>query len=230
MLSHSERETISQLIKREVVPAMGCTEPVAVSLAVAKATELLGRRPSHIEACLSGNIIKNAMGVGIPGTGMIGLPIAIALGALIGKSAYGLEVMKDVCPEAVESGRQYINEGRINISHMPDAPSILHIDITVSDGDDSARAVISCEHTRFIRLERNGEIMLDEQVSGGNDSSHDDKELNLATVYEYAIESPIEELEFILEARRLNMHAAQTALAGEYGHSLGATLRKYGLK
>ena len=122
MLSHSERETISQLIKREVVPAMGCTEPVAVSLAVAKATELLGRRPSHIEACLSGNIIKNAMGVGIPGTGMIGLPIAIALGALIGKSAYGLEVMKDVCPEAVESGRQYINEGRINISHMPDAP------------------------------------------------------------------------------------------------------------
>ncbi len=230
MLSHSERETISQLIKREVVPAMGCTEPVAVSLAVAKATELLGRRPSHIEACLSGNIIKNAMGVGIPGTGMIGLPIAIALGALIGKSAYGLEVMKDVCPEAVESGRQYINEGRINISHMPDAPSILHIDITVSDGDDSARAVISCEHTRFIRLERNGEIMLDEQVSGGNDSSHDDKELNLATVYEYAIESPIEELEFILEARRLNMHAAQTALAGEYGHSLGATIRKYGLK
>jgi len=188
MLSHSERETISQLIKREVVPAMGCTEPVAVSLAVAKATELIGRRPSHIEACLSGNIIKNAMGVGIPGTGMIGLPIAIALGALIGKSAYGLEVMKDVCPEAVKSGRQYINEGRINISHMPDAPSILHIDITVSDGDDSARAVISCEHTRFIRLERNGEIMLDEQVSGGNDSCHDDKELNLATVYEYAIE------------------------------------------
>lgn len=218
-------------MKREVVPAMGCTEPVAVSLAVAKATELLGRRPSQIEANLSGNIIKNAMGVGIPGTGMIGLPIAIALGALIGKSAYGLEVIKDVCPEAVENGRKYINEGRIRIKHMPDAPSILHIDITVTDGNDSARAVISCEHTHFIRLEKNGEVLLDEQVSGGNASCGEaDKELNLATVYEYAMESPLEELKFILEARELNMRAAKTALAGDYGHSLGATIRQYGLK
>lgn len=209
---------------------MGCTEPVAVSLAVAKATELLGRRPSHIEANLSGNIIKNAMGVGIPGTGMIGLPIAIALGALIGKSAYGLEVIKDVCPEAVERGKEYINEGRIRIKHMADAPSILHIDITVTDGEDSARAVISCEHTHFIRLEKNGEVLLNEQVSGSHTSGEADRELNLATVYEYATESPLEELEFILEARELNMRAAKTALAGDYGHSLGATIRQYGLK
>lgn len=230
MLSLSERESILQLIKREVVPAMGCTEPVAVSLAVAKATELLGRRPSHIEANLSGNIIKNAMGVGIPGTGMIGLPIAIALGALIGKSAYGLEVIKDVCPEAVERGKEYINEGRIRIKHMADAPSILHIDITVTDGEDSARAVISCEHTHFIRLEKNGEVLFNEQVSGNHTSGEADRELNLATVYEYATESPLEELEFILEARELNMRAAKTALAGDYGHSLGATIRQYGLK
>ena len=98
MLSKQERENILSLIHREVVPAMGCTEPVAVSLAVAKATEMLGCEPERIEARLSGNIIKNAMGVGIPGTGMIGLPIAIALGALIGKSEYGLEVLRDVCP------------------------------------------------------------------------------------------------------------------------------------
>jgi len=230
MLSQSERESILQLMKREVVPAMGCTEPVAVSLAVAKATELLGRKPSHIEANLSGNIIKNAMGVGIPGTGMIGLPIAIALGALIGKSAYGLEVIKDVCPEAVERGKEYIKEGRICIKHMADAPSILHIDITATDGDDSARAVISCEHTHFIHLEKNGEVLLNEQVSVGHSSGETDKELNLATVYEYAIESPIEELKFILEARELNMHAAKVALAGDYGHSLGATIRQHGLK
>ena len=88
MLSKQEREHIISLMHREIVPAMGCTEPVAVSLAVAKATELLGCRPDRITASLSGNIIKNAMGVGIPGTGMIGLPIAIALGALIGKSEY----------------------------------------------------------------------------------------------------------------------------------------------
>ena len=96
---------IIALIKQEVVPAIGCTEPAAVALAVAKATETLGSLPDRIELLLSGNIIKNAMGVGIPGTGMIGLPIARALGALIGKSAYGLEVLADVTPEALERGR-----------------------------------------------------------------------------------------------------------------------------
>lgn len=218
------------LIKREVVPAMGCTEPVAVSLAVAKATELLGKTPERIEAHLSGNIIKNAMGVGIPGTGMIGLPIAIALGTLIGKSEYELEVLRDVCPDAVERGKKYIAEGRIGISLAPDAPSNLHIDITVTAGDDSARAVISCEHTHFVRLERNGEIILLEEVSDSNADNDDDVVLNMAKVYEYALESPLEELTYILQARDLNLAAANTALEGDYGHSLGATIRKYGLK
>ena len=218
------------LIKREVVPAMGCTEPVAVSLAVAKATELLGKTPERIEAHLSGNIIKNAMGVGIPGTGMIGLPIAIALGTLIGKSEYELEVLRDVCPDAVERGKKYIAEGRIGISLAPDAPSNLHIDITVTAGDDSARAVISCEHTHFVRLERNGEIILLEEVSDSKADNDDDVVLNMAKVYEYALESPLEELTYILQARDLNLAAANTALEGDYGHSLGATIRKYGLK
>ena len=230
MLSQTERELISGLIKREVVPAMGCTEPVAVSLAVAKATELLGCTPERIEARLSGNIIKNAMGVGIPGTGMIGLPIAIALGSLIGKSEYGLEVLRDVCPEAVERGCAYISEGRIGISLAPDAPSNLHIDVTATAGDDSARAVISCEHTHFVRLERNGEIILLEEASDSNDDTSDDIVLNMAKVYEYALESPLDELTYILQARDMNLAAANTALDGEYGHSLGATIRKYGMK
>ena len=85
---------------------MGCTEPAAVSLCVARATELLGCRPETIELLLSGNIIKNAMGVGIPGTGMIGLPIAVALGAICGKSEYGLEVLHDVNDQALEAGKQ----------------------------------------------------------------------------------------------------------------------------
>ena len=83
MIDKATREKIISLIRREVVPALGCTEPIAVSLAVARATELLGMQPEEINLGLSGNIIKNAMGVGIPGTGMIGLPIAIALGSLI---------------------------------------------------------------------------------------------------------------------------------------------------
>ena len=102
-MEKQERDKIISLIQREVVPAIGCTEPIAVALGVAKATELLGMRPESIRLQLSANILKNAMGVGIPGTGMIGLPIAIALGALIGKSEYELEVLKDATPEWVDS-------------------------------------------------------------------------------------------------------------------------------
>ena len=87
MLCETRRKKIIELIQREVVPAIGCTEPVAVALCVAKATEMLGCIPDGITVRLSANMLKNAMGVGIPGTGMTGLPIAVALGTLVGKSA-----------------------------------------------------------------------------------------------------------------------------------------------
>ena len=231
MVSESKREKIIALINREVVPAIGCTEPVAVALCVAKATELLGTMPSRIEVALSGNMLKNAMGVGIPGTGMIGLPIAMALGALVGKSAYGLEVLKDVTPEAVELASRYISEDHISISHDENAPSKLHVDVTVRDDEGNrVRAIISCEHTHFVLLEKNGETLLQEQIAGDSAENHDDIALDLATVYEFATETPIDEISFIMEAKRLNMAAAQTALSGDYGHSLGATIRRYGLK
>ena len=133
MLDKQEREQIIALINREVVPAIGCTEPMAVSLCVAKAAEALGVRPARIDVLLSSNILKNAMGVGIPGTGMVGLPIAIALGALIGRSEYELEVLRDVTPDAVEQGRQYMSEKRISIGLKKDnCPDKLYIEALVS--------------------------------------------------------------------------------------------------
>ena len=110
MLNKTKRDQIISLINREVVPALGCTEPIAVALCVAKARELLGEMPEKIRLSLSGNIIKNAMGVGIPGTGMIGLPIAVALGALIGKSELGLEVLQEVNEEAVEKAKVFLDK------------------------------------------------------------------------------------------------------------------------
>ena len=115
MIDKELRKRIIELIHQEVVPAIGCTEPLCVALCTAKATEKLGCRPDKIEALLSANILKNAMGVGIPGTGMIGLPIAIALGALIGRSEYQLEVLKDLTPESLERGKRFVDEGRIDI-------------------------------------------------------------------------------------------------------------------
>lgn len=218
-------EDIIALIKREVVPAVGCTEPVAVALAVAKATEMLGSLPESIELSLSGNIIKNAMGVGIPGTGMIGLPIAVALGALVGKSEYGLEVLKDVDADAVEKGKRYISENRIHVSHCQDAPSNLHIDVTVKAGNAMARAVISGSHQNFVYLEHIGEVILDKQKPTSSDEEdQDDVELTAETVYRFAMETELEKLRFILEAKRLNSAAAELGLKGNYGHGLGAML------
>lgn len=214
---------------------MGCTEPIAVALCVARASEVLGKRPDRIHLGLSGNIIKNAMGVGIPGTGMIGLPIAVALGALIGKSEYGLEVLRDVSSEALEEGKKYIKEGRITIEHLPCTPSNLHIEATVEKDRDSeagepdrAEVVISGGHTRFVHIEKNDECLFDASGDQEGSASGEDTPLNMETVYKFAIEAPMDEIRFILEAGRLNRTAAETALAGNYGHSLGATIRSNG--
>ena len=106
MIEEQKRRQIIDLVKREVVPAIGCTEPIAVALCVAKARETLGIVPERITVFLSANMLKNAMGVGIPGTGMVGLPIAVALGAIVGKSSYELEVLRDVDTDAVEKGKR----------------------------------------------------------------------------------------------------------------------------
>ncbi|MDE7421375.1 MAG: L-serine ammonia-lyase, iron-sulfur-dependent, subunit alpha [Muribaculaceae bacterium] len=226
------REQIIKLIKREVVPAVGCTEPVAVALCVAKATETLGCLPEKLELYLSGNIIKNAMGVGIPGTGMIGLPIAISLGALVGKSEYSLEVLRDVNPEAVEAGRKYISEGRIHISLDADAPSNLHIDVRAFGDSHSVRSVISGSHSNFILIEKDGEVLFEKstQSEGNDESAEKDPELTMQMVYEFATTAPLDEISFILEAKDLNLAAANFALKGEYGHCLGSTVLHFGEK
>ena len=149
MITNEQKKALISLIQQEVVPAIGCTEPMAVALCTARATELLGCRPEKITAQLSGNILKNAMGVGIPGTGMIGLPIAIALGALIGKSEYQLEVLKDLTPAALEEGKRYIAENRINIGVKANCCDLLYIEITCEADGRSETAIIEGSHTHF---------------------------------------------------------------------------------
>ena len=147
MFSPNERAKIIALINREVVPAIGCTEPIAVALCTARAAELLDTQPEKIEVRLSANILKNAMGVGIPGTGMIGLPIAVALGALVGRSEYRLEVLRDVTPEAVGRGARYIDEKRVCTSLKEDIAEKLYIEVEASAGERRAVAVIAGGHT-----------------------------------------------------------------------------------
>ena len=224
MIEEKTREQIIALMRREVVPAVGCTEPMAVALCVARATEALGTRPEKITALLSANILKNAMGVGIPGTGMIGLPIAIALGAIIGKSEYQLEVIKDVCPEAIEQGKQYINEGRIDIQLKQGECDKLFVEILCEGGGHTASAIISGSHTRFVNVTRDAEVLLDQQAHGSSDGDEGDIELKLRLVYDFAMQAPLDEINFILETRDYNLKAAQESIKGNYGHCLGKTM------
>ena len=252
-MTPSERTSIIELIKREVIPAIGCTEPIAVALCVAKATEILGCKPHRIEAHLSANILKNAMGVGIPGTGMIGLPIAIALGALIGKSEYGLEVLKECTPNAVEAGKRMIADEAISIKLKEGITEKLYIEITASAATtaasgatttasgattassgttttssctQSATAIIAGGHTNFIYLSHNGEVLLDAPLKSTAEQNGNKTALTLKKVYDFATTAPLEEIEFILEAQRLNKAAAETSFKGRYGHQLGRTLKE----
>ena len=225
MLSPTERSKIIALINREVVPAIGCTEPIAVALCTARASELLDAQPEKIEVRLSANILKNAMGVGIPGTGMIGLPIAVALGALIGRSEYRLEVLRDVTPEAVERGTRYIDEKRVCISLKEDISEKLYIEVEAVAGAHRAVAVIAGGHTAFVYLERDGEALLDKRTASVADEEEGEVFLNLRRVWDFAMTAPLGELRFILETRRLNKAAAEQAFAGEFGHCVGRTLR-----
>lgn len=224
MIDKSERERIIALINREVVPAIGCTEPIAVALCVAKAAETLNQRPQKIQVLLSANILKNAMGVGIPGTDMIGLPIAVALGALIGKSEYQLEVLKDSTPEAVEAGKKMIEAQAIQISLKENIEEKLYIEVTCMAGEEKATAIINGGHTNFVYLSKNDSVLMDKRSGTSGETEEESVELNLKKVYDFATTSPIEELQFILEARRLNKQAAERSFKGNYGHELGKTL------
>ena len=224
MIDESVREQIIALIKREVVPAVGCTEPMAAALCVSRATETLGCRPEKITALLSANILKNAMGVGIPGTGMIGLPIAIALGALIGKSSYQLEVLKDVNPEAISQGKRYIDEGRIDIQLKQGICDKLYVEVLCEGGGHTSTAIIQGSHTHFVRVTRDDEVLLDQQAGGSSADDCDDIALNLRLVYDFAMQAPVDEIRFILETRDYNLKAAQESLKGNYGHCLGKTM------
>ncbi len=225
MIDKAERQQIIALVRREVVPAIGCTEPIAVALCVAKATELLGCRPERVEALLSANILKNAMGVGIPGTGMTGLPIAIALGALVGRPECQLEVLKDVTPAAVEEGRRFIAEKRIAIGLKQGICEKLYIEVCCRAGDDTAAAVIAGGHTRFVYTERNGEALTDCRACAAGIGEESALCLNLRKVYDFATTAPLDEISFILETARVNKAAAERSFQGDYGHGLGKMLR-----
>lgn len=235
-----ESEIIS-LIRKEVKPALGCTEPIAVALAVAKAMEIIEERCSPASAAwrmeagykirieVSGNILKNGMGVGIPGTGMVGLHIAAALGAVCGKSEYGLEVLHDLDDEAVARAKELVEDNAVAIS-IADTDHKLYIKAYVeTSGEHCASAIIEDDHDNI------AETCFDETVLSSSHKSEDSNEndqkttadyhLTVKEIFDFASNVAFEDISFILESRTLNLALANEGLKGKYGLRVGYAIR-----
>ncbi len=217
IMDATEIQNIKSLIHKEVVLAMGCTEPVAVALAVTKARETLGKAPLKIEVNLSKNIFKNAMGVGIPGTGMIGLPIAIAMGIVAGDSSRGLEVL-DIASADIEKAKQWLHDNKSIISiQVKQIPEKLYVECICSYHSETATAIIAQQHTNFIHIEKNGTVLFCKPFQSVENGTTNDVRLSVEKVYEFATLTPLEELLFIMDTVHYNSEAA---LEGEKGYGL----------
>ena len=225
---------IIELIRKEVKPALGCTEPIAVALAVAKAVEILEKEKGltgrldkdfRIEVQVSANILKNGMGVGIPGTGMVGLPIAAALGAVCGKSTYRLEVLKDLDAASIERAKELVAQKNIKIS-LADTTKKLYIKAIVeieNEGKQKSCSVIEDDHDNIVEIWYNGELLSSSHKESESEEQKSalDYKLSIKEIHEFAKNIPYEKISFILESRTLNQALAEEGLRGKYGLKVG---------
>ena len=228
------KNKIIALLKQEVKPALGCTEPIAVALAVARSCELLrsiSQEPELIDVKVSNNILKNGMGVGIPGTDTVGLHIAAALGCTCGKSKYRLEVLKDVTDESVFKAREMVSTRKVTISLAETSEKLyVYAEVSESQGSHKAVAIISGNHDSIIHEELDGKIINSIENSSCNDPSGDllehdfARNITIEQILDFATGTPLEDLEFIMESVTLNKALVDEGLRNKYGLQVGRTL------
>ncbi|MFA8433319.1 MAG: serine dehydratase subunit alpha family protein [Marinifilaceae bacterium] len=227
MTNPISNQQIINLIRQEVVPALGCTEPVACALACAKATEILGVQPDRIEVFVSGNIYKNGMGVGIPGTGMTGLPIAAALGSVCGKPEYELEVLKDVNEEYLAQAKEMLNQEQVCIRVKENCEDNLYAEAFCYHGEDCVHVEIINKHTNIILVEKNGEIIFRKEEKQKETSQKQEKiELSISRIFEFATTAPLKDIEFIMEAVDMNTAISKVGLTHSFGLQIGKKIRE----
>ena len=220
-MTAEERKAFLSLLHKEVVPALGCTEPIAVALCSARAAEALGETPERLDVAVSANLLKNGMGVMVPGTGEMGLGVAAAAGALGGKSALGLECLKDISEETAQAARDMLAREAVNL-HLADNDKLLYCLVTAFAGEKSAAAELADNHDNITRVWKNGELIVEKQPSADDSAGSDAPwPLTLAKIYEFAVTSPLEEISFILEAARMNRRVAEEGLRQQYGLGVG---------
>ena len=215
------------IIKDRVKPALGCTEPVSTALAAAHATQILGRQPERLDILVSGNLLKNGMGVGIPGTGEVGLPIAAALGSICGEPDKGLEVLANVNPEFVQAARTMVDADKVSIG-IKETSSVLYSEVLAIAGDDSARVIIRDDHTLVTLQELNGKSVFTASVQDPAQTTKASSacDMSIEGIYEFAIDADLDKLRFILQSAELNGALCEAGLSEDFGLKIGQTFKK----
>ncbi len=216
-----------EILKREALPALGCTEPVACALACARCKEELGGVPESIDVYVSGNIYKNGMGVGIPGTGMVGLPIAAALGAVCGKTVYGLEVLKEVSVgNNLEVAKELVEQGMVKVHLKEDAPDKLYAEAVCRKGNGTVKTVIVHGHTNIVLVEKDGQTVFCKEEKPAVAEEGKCVELSLARIWEFVHQVDVKDIEFLLEGAKMNETISDEGLKGKFGLQIGRTLKE----
>ena len=215
------------LVERDVVPALGCTEPISLALAAATAAKYLGKTPERIEAKVSPNLMKNGLGVAVPGTGMVGLPIAAAIGALGGDPEGELEVLKHITPEQVSQAKAMLDKKLVSVDiHQTD--HILYSEAVLFTDNDRVKVAIQDQHTNIILIEKNGEVVFEKEHDECTDCDPYDifKQVSAREIFEFSCEVELDKIRFIRQAAALNRALSDEGLRENYGLHIGRTLRK----
>ena len=215
------------LVERDVVPALGCTEPISLALAAATAAKYLGKTPERIEAKVSPNLMKNGLGVAVPGTGMVGLPIAAAIGALGGNQNGGLEVLKHITPEQVIAAKTMLEQKLVSVD-IHQTEHILYSESTLFADNDYVKVAIQDQHTNIILIEKNGEILFQKvEDECANCAPYEVfKQISAREIFEFSNVVELEKIRFIRQAAELNRALSDEGLRENYGLHIGRTLRK----
>ena len=214
------------ILEEELVPAMGCTEPIALAYCAAKARETLGCMPDRVAIGASGSIIKNVKSVIVPNTNhMKGIPAAAVAGIVGGDASRELEVIASVEPEKIAQMRTYLESTPITVEHV-DTGLTFEIIVTVYHGDDYAKVRIVNYHTNIVHIERNGEVLLHVDVDGEGESGLTDRTcLNIADILDFAETMDVNDVKAVLDRQiEYNTAISQEGLRGDYGSNIGSVL------
>ena len=221
------KKPLIQIVERDVVPALGCTEPISLALASATAAKYLGKTPERIKAKVSPNLMKNGLGVAVPGTGMVGLPIAAAIGALGGNPDGGLEVLKHITPEQVIAAKSMLEQKLVSVD-IHQTEHILYSESTLFADNDYVKVAIQDQHTNIILIEKNGEILFQKvEDECANCAPYEVfKQISAREIFEFSNTIELEKIRFISQAEELNRALSDEGLRENYGLHIGRTLRK----